>query len=153
DELERALQLVPFSSLRQRSLDFPDAPTPEELVDSRYAQTFGLHEQLYKHLGWSPTLRPAGGFAYVEYADQIYQAFVALALARVFETPRIGMSLMPGLDGPSFLSDHFEIYYDTKPPCTFVNWRDGSSRPSAMHPDITIVERATGRGVIIEAKY
>jgi hypothetical protein len=154
EQLHACLQLFPFSSLRDRGTDLPDRPTALEMVDERYVTTFRLHEELTKELSWEPSTKLADRFAYVRYADQIYQAFVALTLARAAGAERVGRSLRPYLSRPSLRSERFDFYYDTVPPTPeFLNWRSASPRPTDMRPDLTVIDRPGNRGVMIDAKY
>lgn len=132
----------------------PDRPTALEMSDPRYELTFRLYEQLTKELGWNPTINIADRFAFVGYADQIYQAFVTLTLARAAGAERVDPGLRPYLSRPVFRSDRFDFYYDTMPPAPeFQNWRDASARPAQMRPDVTVVDKHSRTGVLIDAKY
>ena len=53
-----------------------------------------------------------------------------------------------------FRSERYDIYYDTVPPKPeFSNWRDDSSRPTDMRPDLCLVDRIDRVGVLMDAKY
>jgi hypothetical protein len=150
DEMARQL---PFSQFGLADLRLPATPSEEELVDPRYQSIFEGYEELLG-LGWHPGMEVASTFAYVKYADEIYQAFVALVLARALNAPMKFPALEPYRHGPSFSSDMYDIYYDTMPPSEiFKNWRDASIRPAEMRPDVTVVDRARGAGLLLDAKY
>jgi len=150
----QCLSLFPFVHLKSAYFRLPDRPVREECIDDRYRTMFRLWEELTKERCWEPGLEAAPHFAYVTYADQIYQAFVACLIAQGLGAPRMGRSLMPGLKRPAFRSARFELYYDTVPPRPeFVSWRDDSSRPADLTPDVTVIDREHRRGMLIEAKY
>lgn len=152
--LEHSLRLFPFSALRDRPNEVQERPAQLEMSDERYGTTFRLYEELTKELGWDPSVKLADRFAYVGYADQIYQAFVALTLARAAGAKRVDRSLRPYLSRPCLRSDRFDFYYDTMPPePEFQNWRQSSSRPADMRPDLTVIDRPQRLGVLIDAKY
>ncbi len=133
---------------------FVDTPTPEEQIDDRYVTIFRAWHDLQEVLSWNPSREVTPRHAYVGYADQIYQAFVIVMLAKALRAGAVQRSLQSGLAGPSFRSDAFELYYDTEPPKpAFKNWRSGSNRPTMMRPDITIIHRPSGSGLLLDAKY
>jgi hypothetical protein len=153
-DLTDRLDLFPFSALELLPSQLPMRPAPEELADDRYADSFALHEELLSELAWEAGLRVADRFAYVAFADQIYQAFVAVVLASGFGAKQVSSSMHSGLTVPLFRSDDHDIYYDTSPPRPeFSSWRDESSRPTDQKPDLTIVDRASRRGILLDAKY
>jgi hypothetical protein len=124
------------------------------MTDERYIRSYLLHEELANGLAWTPGTEVASQFAYVAYSDQVYQAFVAVLLADAAGATPTHRSLQPNLVSPSFVSEKLAIYYDTVPPANrFRNWRDASSRPSDMRPDLTIVDTSTDRGILVDAKY
>ena len=148
------LSLFPFAQLDRDLSRMPERPAAEEMVDDRYRAVFDLDEEISKHLGWQPGVTVANRMAYVNYADQIYQAFVAIVLARAFGAEQIFPSIVPRLSTALFRSERHEIYYDTVPPSpAFVNWRERSSRPSDQSPDMTIVDAAERKGILADAKY
>lgn len=152
--LVSALDLHPFDVLRSSAMQVPDEPTTEELSDSRYEESYALYRDLTTRLAWSPSATVDTRFAYVKYSDQLYQAFVACALARAFDAQQVGGALRAGAKGPAFRSTRFELYYDTEPPePDFKNWRNDSLRPAALTPDLIIVDRERSRGLILDAKY
>lgn len=153
-QLQSRLELFPFAQLRGRPASLSMRPAPEEVSDDRYRQAFDLHDELTHNLAWEAGLRRAEQLAYVQSADQIYQAFVAVALARAFEARQVVGSLRSDLRTPVFRSEAWEIYYDTVPPRpAFANWRDGSGRPSDQKPDLTIIDVTRQRGLLLDAKY
>lgn len=154
DNLTAVLRQFPFSHLLERIGHVDSRPSPEEMSDDRYARSYGLHQELTEGLAWEPGTALANHFAFVAYSDQIYQAFVALLLAEAAHATPVHRSLQPNLSSPSFRSEQYAIYYDTVPPRDrFHNWRDESSRPSDMRPDISIVDLRRNRGILIDAKY
>jgi len=148
------LSLFPFVQIASPGLRLPTRPAPEEMVDDRYRAVFDLYGELTRELGWSPGKSVTSRMAYVNYADQIYQAFVALVIARAFGARQVFPSLISGLPTALFRSEQHEIYYDTIPPSpAFTNWRDRSARPSEQRPDITIINTLERRGILADAKY
>lgn len=150
---ERALDRFPFVQLRHLAPNLPVSPAPEELSDERYQRSFELAEEMANKLGWHPGTKAEPQFAFVQYADEIYQAFVALTLACAYDAALRVPSLRPHLSGPCFQSEDWDIYYDTAPPAGFSNWRSQSRRPAEMRPDLTIVDRRQRRGILVDAKY
>lgn len=149
-----ALGQLPFAKFVSLTPRLPDIPSPEEICDERYIKAFEFWDHLSNGLGWRPGVKVADRFAYVAYADEIFQAFVALTLARAFGAKITQRSLVSCLEGPMFKSNEYEIYYDAVPPKRyFPNWRDLSTRPSAMKPDLAIVHLPTRRGILLDAKY
>lgn len=149
-----ASELFPFSRLHDKSVNVSLQASPEEFADERYAHGYKLLVDLADGLGWQPSTTVADRYAYVAYSDQLYQAFVAVMLADAAKTVQTTHSLRPHLDSPSFASDQFSLFYDTVPPKTrFQNWRDLSSRPSDMRPDITVVDHVNDKGLLVDAKY
>lgn len=153
-DLSSAAELFPFRQLAPVAHRVSRSASVEETVDPRYGQLFNIYEELASGLGWRPGTRVAPRFAYVLYSDQIYQAFVAVALARAFQLAQKHSCLEPNLDIPLFESDEFALYYDTIPPRQwFRNWRDSSERPADMRPDLTLVDKRTRCGILLDAKY
>jgi hypothetical protein len=150
---EAALAQFPFLQLRHLPPNLPPSPAPEEQSDARYQRSFELADEMANKLGWHPGTKAEPQFAFVQYADEIYQAFVALTLARAYDATLRVPNLRPRLTGPCFQSDDCDIFYDTSPPSAFSNWRNQSRRPADMRPDLTIVDRKRGRGILVDAKY
>jgi hypothetical protein len=155
-DLRARLELFPFVQLRSRATagKLPSRPASEEIADDRYRAVFDTYVELCQEMAWQPGVHIADRLAYVGFADQIYQAFVAVVLARAFDTKQVASSLWSDLSGPAFRSEAYDIYYDTVPPNPeFANWRDSSERPSDQKPDLTIVDRLARRGILADAKY
>lgn len=154
EDLAKCCDRFPFSVLSSRPFRLKSEPSTEEMVDERYAEAYRLYQHLNRDLGWEPSVQLADEFAYVTYADQIYEAFAVVAIAKAAEVPRVGPALRPYLSRPSFRSVRFDFYYDTEPPTPeFQNWRNKSSRPTEMRPDLTIVDRESKTGIFLDAKY
>ncbi len=154
EDLRTRLEMFPFLQLRVKPKRLPSRPAPEEIADDRYRRAFDIYDELSREMAWEPGLQIADRLAYVASADQIYQAFVAVVLARAFEAKQMVPSLFPDLSGPLFRSPVHDIYYDTIPPKPeFASWRDGSSRPGDHKPDLTIIDRVGRKGVLTDAKY
>src|ERR1019366_3566170 len=71
---EAALAQFPFLQLRHLPPNLPSSPAPEELSDARYRQSFELADEMANKLGWHPGTKSEPQFAFVQYADEIYQA-------------------------------------------------------------------------------
>jgi hypothetical protein len=153
-QLEAMLREFPFSSLTTASRLVSPAPDRQERIDPKYETTFRLYNELTNERGWDPNTQLAPRHAYVRFAEELFEAFVALVIARAFETSLTTRNLTSGLSFPAFESDAYGIYYDTQPPEEkFANWRSGTSRPSAMRPDLCIVDRLNNVGILADAKY
>jgi hypothetical protein len=153
-EISKRLSLFPFAHLKVAKLRVPDSPSAEENSDDRYRQVYDLWEEISKNIGWEAGLKPASHLAYVNYADQIYQAFVALVIARAFAAEQVFPSIAADLPGPLFRSARHDIYYDSVPPKpAFINWRDASNRPSDQRPDLVIIDKKLKKGILLDAKY
>lgn len=153
-DLSARLSMFPYMQLEGATMRLPEHPVAEEIVDERYEEVFAIHEELIRELSWEPGLKIAERFAFVGYSDQIYQAFVALLIGHGFGTAQVGSALRPGMASPAFSSTEYDVYYDTAPPRPeFSSWRDSSSRPADHRPDLTIVNRRTQRGILLDAKY
>jgi hypothetical protein len=151
---QNALERFPFSQLSNLPLKLPETPAPEEVIDERYQKSFRFYEELIGGIGWRPGLKMTSRFAFVAYSDEIYQAFVAMTIARAFGLQQVHSYLSPSLDVPMFKSCEYELYYDTTPPTRYLsNWREVSSRPTAMRPDLTLVHLPSRCGMILDAKY
>lgn len=139
------LRFVPHSAL-------PPEPHGDELFDERYAKTYAIYTDLVEERLWDPTEAITPEHAYASYADQVYQAFAATLVADALGlTP--GPSAFRG-SGPHFSSDRYDMWVNSKPPGHVVSdWRDGTSRRSALRPDITIFEKATNQVALLDAKY
>jgi hypothetical protein len=93
--------------------------------------------------------RPA--YSYIQYSDQIFQAFVVSMMASCLDlTP---MSPVLGLAQPAFASDELEIYFNVTPPSGVLrSWRSYTHHPDLYRPDILIMD-GEGRVAIGDAKY
>jgi hypothetical protein len=59
-----------------------------------------------------------------------------------------------GQAGPHFASDDYEMWVDSAPPADILhNWRDDSSTPSALRPDVVLRRTADERVAVLDAKY
>jgi hypothetical protein len=90
-------------------------------------------------------------WAFASLADQVFQAFTAIVIARTF-----GLAPMApiGQSGPQFVSDDYEMWVDSTPPDDVMhNWRDDSSTPAALRPDIVIRRRSDHLVAVLDAKY
>ena len=154
-EARQLLNLYPFSALRDRMQEPAALASPEEQVDDRYRVAFRLAEEFRESLGWEAGSPAAGAlFAFVTYADEVYQAFVAVVLADAFKLQLAVPALEPKLQLPCFRSERYELYYDTVPPAQwFRNWRAQSIRPAEMRPDLTLIDLEQRAALLLDAKY
>jgi hypothetical protein len=153
-EIESTLSLFPFRRLINCAELVGQSPSQEEIADPRYRQAYDIYQQLLGGLGWLPGTKATARFAYVAYADSIYQIFAALALARAFELAQTRPSVESKLSDPLFASDRYALYYDTSPPKElFQNWRDLSARPADMRPDLALIDIRNNRGLLLDVKY
>lgn len=128
-----------------------ETPYPEELSDHRYSAVLRHYRQLSNMAGWNPSLLGSAEI-FVRHSDEIYQAFVACMIADGFGMRRTVDELRPHSDRPSFESDDYMMWYDTRPPF-LVSWRGETDLPDDPRPDIVIVNKKDGRFVLLDAKY
>ena len=113
--------------------------TAVELTDSRYGIVFNANRMVFEAFGWSASTVPVPTYAYVSYADQIFQAYAATRIARCLGLTRRGATL--GALQPAFVGDQADLYYDSVPPDdVLASWRLGSSTPDSLRPDVLVVE-------------
>lgn len=148
-----AVRMEPFATIRRvrGHLRIGIRPSTEERVDSRYRRSRRLLQVLLRERHWDPTNQVTEEWAFASLADQVYQAFAAIVLARAF-----GLSAAADLGkrGPHFSSDHYEMWVDSVPPSDVLhNWRDETSTPSALRPDIVLRRKADDQVAILDAKY
>ena len=152
DRFMRLLWSPLFHRLTAHPVALSDEPYPEELFDARYASVFRFHKELRGGpFGWSPSLA-GDAESFVRHADEIYQAFVACVLADALDLQPEFASLGPFRSEPSFESERFAMWYDTAPPI-LRSWRRSTPLPDAPRPDLCLVEKDTGKLVLIDAKY
>lgn len=124
----------------------------EEATEPAYRTTYRVACDLSERFGWSASMEPRSRLSYVDQSDLIYQAYVASRLALEFGLQQVGSVL--GATQPAFISDRFELYYDTFPPAAVLrSWRHHSVRPDISRPDLLLHEKATGAVAVIDAKY
>ena len=154
EDISEARELRPFSTLRCHMRAIPDKATPREMADERYAAAADIDEEMARELAWHPGQKVADTFAYVGYSDAIYEAYVVKMLGDAAGAAAAVPTFRGRLTVPVRQSDRFDFYYDTVPPFPeFKNWRQDSVRPAAMTPDLSIVDRAQKRGLLLDAKY
>ena len=127
--------------------------TGEELVDARHRTVFEQASSLRKSFGWQATQNPLSRFTYVDYADQIYQAFVAIVVASALGcTP--ADPVMGRAPGAAFMNEDFDVYADRTPPSDILrSWRSSSSTPDHLRPDLLVHRRTDGHVLLLDAKY
>jgi hypothetical protein len=127
--------------------------TQEEWVDPRYRTVFEKARALRSGFGWLASKEPLNQYAYVEYADQIYQAFATVVISGALGCAPAEPALGVG-SGPAFTSEFFDVYTDRVPPAKVLRtWRSHSSAPDQLRPDILIHHHKDGRVLLLDAKY
>lgn len=125
---------------------------PEEVLERRYRDSHRIATDIRRLFGWSASKTPAARFSYVNYADQIYQAYAASIMASSLNLKQTSPVL--GAVPLAFSGGPFDLYYDTKcPPNVLRSWRASSHIPDDSRPDLVLHERNTGRVAILDAKY
>jgi hypothetical protein len=150
-EVERCLPVsTPIGPLVAAAMC--EARSGPELTDDLYMTAAVEADSLFDGFGWQASDRPLHRYAYVAYADAIYQVYAAHVLAEAF-------GLVPthptfGTLQPVFIGDGIELYHDTPPPEDVLrSWRASSDTPDASKPDLLLHEPATDRVLVIDAKY
>ncbi len=129
-----------------------DRASQLEAIDSRYVKTRKYLRLARRVASWDPTLRLLPAHAFVDYVDQVYQAFVATVLAEALGM--LATSDVLGRVQPAFTSERFDIYYNTPATPSIVrSWRSYSAEPDENKPDVLLFERSSGRIAIADAKY
>lgn len=147
------LQARPLArTLREGPSVLADERQTVELNDRRYQGVFDATKDFRSRFGWSPTSDVQRRYSYVQSADLIYQAYAASRLAAELGLHQVGPVL--GAIPLAFAGPDFEIYYDALcPPSVLRSWRRTSIHPDSSRPDVLLVERASGRVAILDAKY
>jgi hypothetical protein len=124
-------------------------PTIEEQTDTRYAAIYEIAKSFISSFGWAPLRSLRTLYAYVDYADQIYQAFVELNLAKQLNL----IANTPGSQ-PTFKNDKWELYGNSEPPPQVMrSWRSYTGDPDLLRPDFTLLSLQNGSVVLGDAKY
>lgn len=130
----------------------PVTPTSVELVDKRYWEIFEAVRSLQTNLAWSPTQMPGNKYAFVDFADQIYQLFAVTVLAKTLGCTATAKAL--GSSQPAFSGNNWELFYDTAPPTNLMRtWRSYSTSPDSQRPDLVFRRRSDGLVVLSDVKY
>ncbi|MEV0902497.1 hypothetical protein [Actinoplanes sp. NPDC049802] len=123
-----------------------------ELNDRRYQGVYETAKDFRRRFGWSATGDAQRRYSYVQSADRIYQAYAASRLAAELDLQQVSPVL--GATPLAFSGAEFDIYYDALcPPSVLRSWRRTSIHPDTSRPDVLLVERASGRIAILDAKY
>lgn len=153
DAMARSIRLQPFAAIRRNRghLRIGTRASLEERTDSRYRRARELLVELLRERHWDPRNQVSEEWAFAALADQVYQAFSAIAIAQAFKLHPVAQL---GTTGPHFSSDEFQMWVDATPPSDVLrNWRDDSSTPTSLRPDITILRKSDGQIAIADAKY
>lgn len=122
-----------------------------EFTDRSYGQVYDLARSIGA-FGWAASTDPGRRYSYIESADRIYQAYVAHRVASV-----LGLEPTAGTFGTNplaFASEDFGLFYDCEPPPEVLSsWRATTNAPDASKPDLLLVEYATGKVSVLDAKY
>ncbi|MGA5818562.1 hypothetical protein ACPC54_11985 [Kitasatospora sp. NPDC094028] len=129
------------------------ARTTDELADRRYRAMYGQAESLRRNFGWQATREPVNRFAYVDYADRIYQSFVAVAMADALGCAPVD-PVLGRAAGAAFRGPEFDVHVDRTPPAGVLrSWRLASSTPDQLRPDVLVHRREDGAVLLLDAKY
>ncbi|MGH2894285.1 MAG: hypothetical protein ACRDPM_13625 [Solirubrobacteraceae bacterium] len=153
DAIARCLRLEPFASLRKarRHLRVGAFPIREERTDERYRRARALLNELLRDRHWDPHNQVSDEWAFAALADRVYQAFAGIVIARAFD---LAPAQPLGGSGPHFTSEDYELWVDATPPSEVLhNWRDDTSTPSALRPDLVLRRIADGEVALLDAKY
>jgi hypothetical protein len=153
DAIARCLRLEPFASLRKarRHVRISAFPMREERTDQRYRRARSLLNALLRDRHWDPQNQISGEWAFAALADRVYQAFAGIVLAHAFD---LAPAQPLGSSGPHFVSDDFQLWIDAVPPSDVLhNWRDDTSTPAALRPDLVLRRTADGEVALLDAKY
>jgi hypothetical protein len=130
----------------------PLTRTPEETTDPHYAGIFGAYQSLSSLTEWSVTREQRLSYSYIDFSDQIYQAFVAFVVAVAINASPTAAAL--GLRQPALTSENIDVYYDTEPPSSIMrSWRALTSRPDSPKPDFLFHYKSEGAVALGDAKY
>jgi hypothetical protein len=149
----RALRRQPFASIRRQRghLRIGAHPSTEERIDGRYRRGRALLHQLLSDRHWDPLNQVTEEWAFASLADQVFQAFASIVVARSFDLVPVAPI---GQSGPHFASHDYEMWVDSAPPDDVLhNWRDDTSTPAALRPDIVLRRKSDHRVAILDAKY
>lgn len=123
-----------------------------ERTDARYAVMYATYLSLRDTLSWNATKTAQPLYTFINFADEIYQAFAAYALAKAAGLEPTSASL--GLTAPAFEGNGRRLFYNSQPPPEVLrSWRDYSIEPATYRPDLLFVETANHRVVLADAKY
>lgn len=153
DAIAQCLRLEPFASLRKgrRHLRVSPFPMREERTDERYRRARALLNELLRDRHWDPHNQVSGEWAFAALADRVYQAFVGIVIAHAFD---LAPAQPLGATGPHFASEDYELWIDAVPPSEVLhNWRDDTSTPAALRPDLVLRRIADGEIALLDAKY
>ena len=153
ETIARAIRREPFASIRRQRghLRIGVHPATEERVDERYRRGRAVLLELLRDRHWDPLNQVTEEWAFAALADQVFQAFVAIVVARAFDLLPVAPM---GQSGPHFASDAYEMWVDSAPPeAVLHNWRDDTSTPASLRPDVVLHRRTDHRVALLDAKY
>jgi hypothetical protein len=123
----------------------------EERTDERYRRARALLNELLRERHWDPHNQVSGEWAFAALADRVYQAFTGIVIAHAFDLAPVEVV---GTSGPHFASEDYQLWVDAVPPDDVLhNWRDDTSTPSALRPDLVLRRVADGEVALLDAKY
>jgi hypothetical protein len=123
-----------------------------ESTERNYSVMYEKSSELSSLTAWTADRVKRTSYAYVEYSDQIYQAFVGLVVGAAMGLTRTNAVL--GGTNPAFRSETWDFYYDAElPPHVVRTWRSDSTRPDKPRPDVLFAHRPTGAVILGDAKY
>jgi hypothetical protein len=153
DRIRRATGAGPLAALSAAArVPPPLNPTSVDYADGRYGRLYRVFQAFVGRFGWGGAVHEKPLYAYVGYSDEIYQQFVAHAVADV-----MGLAKAPATAGasrPRFQGAEWDMYCGVVPPVGVVSsWRLMSGAPDNFKPDILLHHRPTGAVLIADAKY
>lgn len=153
EAIARCLRLEPFASLRKarRHLRVGAFAMREERTDERYRRARALLHELLRDRHWDPRNQVSGEWAFAHLADRVYQAFAGIVIAHAFD---LAPAEALGTSGPHFASGDYQLWIDAVPPSEVLhNWRDDTSAPTALRPDLVLRRIADGEVALLDAKF
>jgi hypothetical protein len=130
----------------------PASPSTEELTDRRYAAVLERSRTAGALGSWLPTVAARPVHAYVQYADEVYQAFVATVVAEALDLERVANSF--GAAQPVYRGKSLDLYSDAVPPGRVMrSWRSYTPAPDDYRPDLLLHDVSLGAVLLGDAKY
>jgi hypothetical protein len=153
DTISTALRRQPFAQIRRQHghMRVGTAVAREEQIDERYRRARTLLQDLLGDRPWDPMKDVSEEWAFAQLADQVYQSFCAILVARAFGLESVASLASPG---PHFEGEDHQMWVDATPPTEVLrNWRNETEAPSDLRPDIVLRRKSDSQVAILDAKY